>query len=226
MILMLHRRLRAALLIFPDSKTMYSLEKLIELFRQFPGIGPRQARRFAYFLLTRDISYVRNLTELINEVKRQIRECASCHRFFTQNSKAKVSDRCETCLDDSREQNVLMVIARDVDFEVIEKSHTYNGLYFILGGTLKILEENPERVIRIKNLELRLKKDENISELIFALNANPEGEHTAEYVANALSPIAKEKNIKISYLGRGLSTGTELEYIDPDTLKSALKNRT
>ena len=204
---------------------MTSLDKLVELFRQFPGIGPRQARRFAYFLLARDSAYVRSLSELINEVKKDIRECSSCHRFFSQNNKAKVSDKCETCLDDSREQNALMVIARDIDFEVIEKSHTYNGLYFILGGTLKILEENPERNIRINNLESRIKKDDKISELIFALNANPEGEHTAEYVANLLSPLAKEKNIKISYLGRGLSTGTELEYIDPDTLKSALKNR-
>lgn len=203
---------------------MNSLEKLIELFRQFPGIGPRQARRFAYFLLTREPSYVRNLTSLISEVKKEIKECASCHRFFTPNPKAKISDKCEICFDANRDKNILMIVARDADFEVIEKSGTYHGLYFVLGGTLPILEENPEKRIRVKELVSRIKND-GISEMILALNANPEGEHTAEFIVVTLSPIAKEKNIKISHLGRGISTGTELEYIDPDTLKNALKNR-
>jgi recombination protein RecR len=204
---------------------MNALEKLIELFRQFPGIGPRQARRFAYFLLTRDSAYVGNFSSLINEMKKEIKECTSCRRFFAPNAKSKAADRCDICSDVSRERNVLMIIARDADWEVIEKSGTYRGLYFVLGGTLPILEQEPEKRIRIANLESRIEKDKNLSEIILALSANPEGEHTAEFVAAAISPIAKEKNIKISYLGRGLSTGTELEYVDPDTLKSALKNR-
>ncbi len=204
---------------------MNTLEKLVELFRQFPGIGPRQARRFAYFLLTRDSSYVNSLSSLIREAKKEIKKCASCHRFFTPNPKSKIQDECEICSDDTREQNTLMLVARDVDLEMVEKSGTYRGVYFVLGGTLPILEDSPEKKIRIKNLELRVRNDRKLSEIIFALNANPEGEHTAEFVAVTISPIIKEKNIKISYLGRGLSTGAELEYIDPDTLKSALKNR-
>lgn len=204
---------------------MSSLEKLIEMFRQFPGIGPRQARRFAYFLLSRNTVYVNSLSELINEVKKEVKECSSCHRFFSQPGKAKIVSQCVICSDQSRDKNILMVIARDADLEVIEKSDTYRGLYFVLGGALPILAEEPEKKIRIKNLELRIKEDKNLSEIILALNANPEGEHTAEFVAATISSAAKEKNIKISYLGRGLSTGTELEYIDPDTLKSALKNR-
>lgn len=204
---------------------MNSLEKLIEMFRHFPGIGPRQARRFAYFLLTRDASYVSNLSSLINAVKKETKKCDSCHRFWTPNEKSRPSDKCDICSDKTREQNILMIVARDVDYEVVEKSGTYRGLYFVLGGTLPILEEEPEKRIKIKNLELRIKEDKKLSEIILALNANPEGEHTAEFVSATISPIAKEKNIKISYLGRGLSTGTELEYIDPDTLKSALKNR-
>ncbi len=204
---------------------MNSLEKLVELFRQFPGIGPRQARRFAYFLLTRDSSYSRSLSSLIDEVKSEIKECASCHRFFTPETKGKASNECDICANQNRERNILMIVARDVDFEVVEKSGTFNGLYFVLGGTLPILEESPEKKVRIKNLELRIKKDKNLSEIILGLNANPEGEHTAEFVVATLSPIAKEKDIKISHLGHGLSTGTELEYVDPDTLKSALKNR-
>lgn len=204
---------------------MNSLEKLIELFRQFPGIGPRQARRFAYFLLTRDYNFVSNLSSLINEVKKEIKKCSLCHRFWTPNEKTKPTDKCDICSDDNREKNILIIVARDADYEVVEKSGTYQGLYFVLGGTLPILEEEPEKKIRITKLELRIKEDKELTEIILALNANPEGEHTAEFVSATISPFAKEKNIKISYLGRGLSTGTELEYIDPDTLKSALKNR-
>lgn len=207
---------------------MNALEKLVELFRQFPGIGPRQARRFAYFLLTRDASYIRNLSSLINEIKKEAKECALCSRFFAPSERVKAIDRCNICADDTRERNILMIVARDADLEVIEKSGTYHGLYFVLGGALPILEQEPEKRIRIKGLLSRINvnnKEDNISEIIFGLNANPEGEHTAEFVATAISPIAKQKGIKISYLGRGLSTGTELEYVDPDTLKSALKNR-
>lgn len=205
---------------------MNNLEKLVELFRQFPGIGPRQARRFAYFLLTRDSNYVRNLSSLISEVKSGVKECSSCHRFFLPEVKNKGLNECEICENKNRDRSILMIVSRDVDLEAVEKSGTFNGLYFVLGGTLPILEENPEKRIRIKELVLCIKGNENeISEIILGLNANPEGEHTAEFVVVTLSPIAKEKNIKISHLGHGLSTGTELEYIDPDTLKSALKNR-
>lgn len=204
---------------------MDSFEKLVELFRQFPGIGPRQARRFAYFLLTRDSNYVRNLSSLISEVKSGVKECASCHRFFIPEAKNRGLNECEICVNKNRDRNILMIVSRDVDLEAVEKSGTFNGLYFVLGGTLPILEENPEKKIRIKNLELRIKEDKNLTEIILGLNANPEGEHTAEFIVVTLSPIAKEKNIKISHLGHGLSTGTELEYVDPDTLKSALKNR-
>lgn len=204
---------------------MNSLEKLIELFRQFPGIGPRQARRFAYFILTRDQSYVRNLSALINEVKNETKECSLCHRFFISNAMGQIPKTCDICGEQNREKNTLMIVARDADLEVVEKSGTYNGLYFVLGGALAILDEHPEKKIRIKSLELRVKSDENLKEIILALNANPEGEHTADFVVANLFSTVKEKNIKISRLGHGLSTGAELEYVDPDTLKSALKNR-
>ena len=118
-----------------------------------------------------------------------------------------------------------MIVERDADFENIEKSKIYDGKYFILGGKVPILEKNPENRIRVAELKERM-EDENIKEIILALPVNPDGENTERYVRELLSPIAEQNSIKISILGRGLSTGIELEYPDSDTLKNAFKNRT
>lgn len=120
---------------------------------------------------------------------------------------------------------MLMIIERDADFENIEKSKIYEGKYFILGGKVPILEKNPENRIRVSQLKERI-KDENIKEIILALSVNPDGENTERYVRELLTPLAEKDSIKITMLGRGLSTGIELEYPDSDTLKNAFKNRT
>ncbi len=127
-----------------------------------------------------------------------------------------------------------MLVSHDVDFENIEKTHFYNGYYFVLGGAVPILEKNPEKRIRQKELlEIVEKKIKNgLSEIIIALNYNPEGENTLTYLQEILKPLTQPSSakatagaVKISTLGRGLSTGTELEYSDSDTIKNALKNR-
>jgi recombination protein RecR len=120
-----------------------------------------------------------------------------------------------------------MIVPNDVDFENIEKTKSYNGYYFVLGGTVPILDKNPDRKIRQKELfEILNKKVQNkLTEIIIAVNYNPEGENTLSYLKEILHPILERNNIKVSNLGRGLSTGTELEYSDSETLKNALKNR-
>ena len=200
---------------------MDSLNKLIEYFGEFPGIGPRQARRFAYFLLTKNPVYLEELSRLIAEVKKNVHTCNSCFRFYTSN---KNSGMCSICSDAHRDRSVLMIVARDVDLEAIEKSHTYEGLYFVLGGAVPILEKFPETRIRSRELLSHLEKTPP-KEIILSLNANPEGEHTADTLREIVRPFVDKNSIKVSVLGRGLSTGTELEYSDTDTIKNALKNR-
>ncbi len=206
---------------------MGALDKLTEIFSQFPGIGPRQAKRFVYFLLTRNGSYIENLTALLGELKKEIRRCDRCFRFFPKDAGA--STRCPTCRDEHRNGALLLVVSRDVDFENIEKSHTYDGYYFVLGGSVPILDKEPEKHVRVKELkrliEMSAKAATPLSEIILAMNANPEGENTADYIRDTLADIAPKNGIKISVLGRGLSTGTELEYSDEETIKNALKNR-
>jgi recombination protein RecR len=198
---------------------MDNIQKLIELFKEFPGIGPRQAKRFVYFLLNRNSAYANDLAKLITEVRSTVHSCDACFRFFPNTN----NSTCSVCRDENRDKTSLMIVSHDVDFENIEKTKFFNGNYFILGGTVPILEKNPEKRIRQKELleTLERKTKNGLSEVIIALNYNPEGENTLTYLKEILSPF----NVKISTLGRGLSTGTELEYSDSDTIKNALKNR-
>jgi len=204
---------------------MDSTDKLINFFKEFPGIGPRQAKRFVYFLLTRPNGYTSELSKLIGEIKSQIVSCDKCFRFFAKNGNQTAL--CPICGNDHRDNKTLMLVSHDVDFENIEKTGFYNGYYFILGGTIPILEKNPEKRIRQKDLlqiiNERIKN--GLNEIIVALNYNPEGENTLTYLNQILKPLTESNSIRISTLGRGLSTGTELEYSDQETIKNALKNR-
>ena len=219
---------------------MDSINKLIELFREFPGIGPRQAKRFVYFLLTKNSGYTSDMSRLISDLRNQIHTCQSCFRFFPLNSsnagvgRSATADLakdhlslCQTCRDTTRDAQSLMVVSRDVDFENIEKTKAFSGYYFVLGGNLPVLEKNPETKIRERELVGQIEKriPQGLSEIIIALDYNPEGEHTREHIERILKNRADFGKLKITHLGRGLSTGSELEYTDADTIKHALHSR-
>jgi len=200
------------------------IEKLVELFVKFPGVGPRQARRFVYYLLNQRPQFIDLLIARLNAVRSEINQCKECYRFFPNKVDAVV---CEVCRDQNLGHDTLIIVEKDVDFDALRKANLIQGRYFILGGLIPILEKNPERLVKINPL---LEKVENFStkglqEVIFALSANPQGDHTVEILSEKLSPLRQKHDFKISTLGRGLSTGTELEYSDLDTLKSALENR-
>ncbi|HJN63041.1 MAG TPA: toprim domain-containing protein [Candidatus Paceibacterota bacterium] len=204
---------------------MSSIEKLAEIFSKFPGIGPRQSRRFVYFLLTKDREFLQDLSSSLLTLKKNIRVCEFCQRFYQSgNSNSKF---CNICSDSNRNNHLLMVVEKDADLENIEKTEVYNGKYFVLGGIVPILEEKPESKVRSRELVNLIEgevKNNGLNEIILATSANPEGENTHSYLLNLLRPIT-ESGVKVSTLGRGLSTGTELEYSDKDTLKAAFENR-
>jgi recombination protein RecR len=204
---------------------MDTIEKLTEIFKSFPGIGPRQAKRFVYFLLSRNESYLDEFLALAKQLKKEIKLCQECFRYFPKDSHN--SNLCNVCRSPNRSNESLMIVSRDVDFENIEKSHSFDGKYFVLGGTVPILDKNPENRIRLKELqkEIENKSKKGLKEIILGLNANPDGEYTGQFITEALSPLINQSKLKISHLGRGLSTGTELEYSDADTIKNALENR-
>ena len=203
---------------------MSSIDKLTERFREFPGIGPRQAKRFVYFLLGRNKAYLNELSKLLLQISEEIRSCERCFRFFNGGTKSAL---CATCRDTSRDKEKLLIVEKDIDLETIDRSGAYKGYYFVLGGTVPILEKEPEKKVRLKELLSRIKEDSKneLKEIIFAFSVNADGEHTVEYMLNTLKDLAAAAQIKLSVLGRGLSTGAEVEYIDSDTIKNALKNR-
>ena len=191
---------------------------------RFPGIGTRQAKRFVYFLLTQNPRFLEELSTEIGNLRRNISQCLSCYRFYQKNGSTQTV--CSICSGD-HDESILLVIEKDTDLESVKKSGSYAGKYFVLGDTIPVLEADPASRIRIRELVARIQSGAplGLSEVILALSANPEGDFTREYVAKVLDPIVKDLNITVTTLGRGLSTGTELEYSDGDTLKHALKNR-
>jgi len=208
---------------------MDNFRKLEEIFTKFPGIGPRQARRFVYHILSRPNSMVSEFIKLVSEVRKQTNECSMCHRlFWHQNSSIKISTNaglCSTCADKNRDGNILVIVARDSDFESIEKSGAYKGLYFILGGTIPILDKEPEKRIHLELLLHHIKNRPDLTEIILSLNTTPDGENTIEIIKDAILKIIDSTKVKITVLGRGLSTGAELEYADSETIRNAIKNR-
>lgn len=202
---------------------MDNMRKLEEIFGHFPGIGPRQAKRFVYYLLNKSPSAIKEFIDTIQEAKKGTAECDRCHRLFLRKDLANKATSCSICLDSSRDQTTLMIVERNSDFESIERSGAYKGLYFILGGTVPILDKEPEKRIRIKTLLERISASLALKEIILSMNTTPDGEHTETIVRDAISRI--ETRAKVSELGRGLSTGAELEYVDGETIRNALSNR-
>lgn len=203
---------------------MSSIDNLAQSFMKFPGIGTRQAKRFVYFLLAQDPYFVDTLAREIAALKREIVQCEGCYRFYPRTANERAL--CSVCVDDA-DSATLMVVEKDTDFESVRRSGSYAGRYFILGGTIPVLEKDPASKIRINELVARIEgyAADGLTEIILALSVNPEGDFTRDYVIKVLKPIADQLGITITTLGRGLSTGTELEYSDGDTLRHALKNR-
>jgi recombination protein RecR len=200
---------------------MKGIEKLAQYFQTFPGIGPRQARRFVYFLLRQDKPVVKEIADLIAKLQDKISECALCHRLYEADGYAEV---CDICSSQTRDTTLLMVVEKDADLETFEKSGIYKGRYFVLGGTLPLLESTPVK-LRTDALKRYVRESDGLREIILATGAHPEGEMTADHVRSLLEDAAKAKGITMTLLGRGLSTGTELEYSDKETLRNALINR-
>ena len=199
------------------------IDKLAEIFKEFPGIGERQARRFVYFLMGRNGSYADNLSSLITDLKKEVAQCKECFRFFILGSKKE--KLCDICANKNTDSSILMIVEKDSDLESVRKSRLYNGKYFILGGLVPVVEKNTKSRVRIEELKKKVSDNNELKEIILAFSLSPQGDHTDSYVREQIKSIAEKQNIKVSSLGKGLSTGTELEYSDNDTLKNALKNR-
>ena len=203
---------------------MNPIDRLTEAFEKFPGIGPRQARRFVQHLLAAPAAARGELSDLVKHLGSETAQCKKCFRWFALPQgeplgKFKGSPLCPICVDATRDTKTLFVVEKDADIDNVERSG-FRGLYFVLGGTVPLAAEEPAKHIRLKELQKRLDEN-NLTEIILGLSATAEGDHTRELLQEKLQGASP----KITSLGRGLSTGSELEYADPQTIEQALTNR-
>lgn len=192
-----------------------SIQKLINLFSKFPTVGSRTASRFVFYLTKLPQAEFEELSSSLQNLRKNIKICSFCFDAFENSGE----NLCHICKNKSRNREFLCIIEKEADLESIEKIKKYNGLYFILGGTIS-LKRNNKKNVRIEELKQRIKEN-NFKEIIIATNPTPEGETTGLFIERELKPF----NIKTTHLGRGLPIGGELEYADPDTLSSSLDSR-
>ncbi len=211
-----------------------SIQKLIDLFSKFPTVGPRTAARFVFYLLKLPKEEIDNLISSISDLKNNIKVCQFCFNPFEGEENRFSSspfavaregegNLCEICKNPSRDKTLLCVIEKETDLESIEKTKKYQGLYFILGGTVSTLKKADIEKLRTRELEERIKNHPEIQEIIIAINPTTEGEATALYLERTIKNLPGSR--RVSRLGRGLPVGAELEYADEETLRAAFEGR-
>lgn len=204
---------------------MNPLDRLATSFERFPGIGPRQAHRFVQFLLSQRDSARNELADAIRALGSSTALCPRCYCWFLKRDAE--GRLCGICGDRARDSRTLLVVEKDADQDSVERGG-YRGLYFVLGGTAPLGSEEPEKHVRIRELKARVQSDAKsgaLAEVILGLSATTEGDHTRLLIHEELRPLAEAHSLTISTLGRGLSTGSELEYADPETIVQALSGR-
>jgi len=194
-----------------------SIKKLISELSKLPEIGPRAATRLVLHLLNRDQSELDNLSSVIKTLKSETQLCQQCF-----NLTEKDQNFCPICQDLKRDRQTVCLVENVLNIIPLEKTGYYHGLYHVLGGLISPGNGARPEKLKIKELIERLKVAEpKIAEVIFALSPTTEGDTTTLYIERLLRPF----KIKTSRLGRGLSVGSDLEYIDENTLTNALLSR-
>ena len=189
-----------------------SINRLIEQFAKFPGIGRKTARRMAFHLLNASDETAVQLAQAILDMKTKIKFCDICGGITEQET-------CEICLDSKRNRNLICVVEEAADIYTFERTNSFHGLYHVLGGVLSPLDGIGPDDLNIDSLLPRINHD---SEIIVATNPRVEGETTALYLAKLLN----SRGVIVTRLARGLPVGSDLEYTDDATLIRAIEGRT
>lgn len=204
------------------------IQRVIDLLMKLPGVGPRQAARFAFFMLKENYGFAEELATGLRDMQANIITCGQCYRTMEKNSEQEIM-QCTLCRDARRNEATITVVEKESDLQNLERTGAYTGLYHVLGGVISPLDSESPRRLHIRELYNRvatLLNQQKSVELILGTNPTTEGDMTATYIERTFAPV-KEKSSQFTFsrLGRGLSLGAELEYADEMTLKNALMNR-
>jgi recombination protein RecR len=189
------------------------LAKLIEEFQKFPGVGPKSAQRMAFFVLSMRPESVQAFASAVTDAKERVKNCSRCSHLSAE-------DPCELCTNQKRDRSVMCVVAESRDVIALERSREYKGSYHVLTGLISPLDGKGPDQLTVKELLLRVSEDE-VQEVILAINPTIEGDATVLYLKRLLKPIG----CRITRIAFGLPMGADLEYADDVTLARAMEGR-
>ncbi|GAB5410689.1 MAG: recombination mediator RecR [Balneolaceae bacterium] len=190
------------------------LERAIEQLSKLPGTGRKSAQRIAIHLLKQNDEYALKLANAIIDLKSKVTRCNICGNVSD-------SDPCKICENSKRENGQICVVEEFNDVYIIEKTNEFRGRYHVLGGVISPMDNVGPDKLKIQDLLKRVGGDENINEVILALNPDAEGEATSYYINKLLLPY----EVKVTRIAYGIPMGTELEFIDEATLSRAFTSR-
>lgn len=194
---------------------MKALEKIIGVFRKFPGVGPKQAERFALYVVRASAPEVENLVEALREVKASVKYCPECFNYAE-------GGLCPVCADKGRDRAAICVVERPQDLAAIEKAKSFSGVYHVLHGAVSPVAGVLPEHIKLKELLDRVRaSDGGVKEIIIATNPDADGEATAMYLTRLIKPYVD----KITRIAYGVPLGGDIDYMDEVTLGYALKGR-
>ncbi len=191
------------------------LVDLIEAFGSLPGVGPRTAERYAYYLIRHGNNIPENLAASLKSISGGIGYCQKTFALV-----AAGQELSDLYTNPRRDKKLVAVVAEPFDIVALEKTNQFNGTYHVLGGLVSPIDDIGPEQLHIKELVKRIDEDQ-VEEIILATNASVEGESTALYIQQQIG----DRKVKISRLARGLSVGVDLEYADQITLGRALEGR-
>lgn len=190
-----------------------AFNKLIEVFRRFPGIGSKMAQRLAFYLLYCSREEVVAIAKAMVEAKDKLIYCSICGSLAEE-------ENCAYCNDPKRDHNILCIVQEPKDVLVLERTGQYRGLYHVLHGALSPLDGIGPGELKLDQLVQRI-EDQDIGEAIIATNPNVEGDATASYLAKLLKPLP----VRVTRIAFGLPVGGDIEYADELTLSRAINGR-
>jgi len=189
------------------------LENAVNEFAKLPGIGKKTALRLVLHLIKQDKGEVAQFSEAVARMRNEIKFCKTCFNISDETV-------CHICSNRSRSNGILCVVENIRDVIAIESTQQFNGLYHVLGGVISPLDGIGPDQLTIDALVDRIKNEE-IQEIIFALNPNIQGDTTIYYIGRKLTDLP----VKITTIARGIAFGGELEYADEMTLAKSISNR-
>ncbi|HEY5365147.1 MAG TPA: recombination mediator RecR [Casimicrobiaceae bacterium] len=195
------------------SEPLSSLDELAAALRCLPGVGPKAAQRMALHLLQHDRDGAKRLALALARASDTVNHCERCNTFTEDTL-------CSLCRSLKRDEALLCVVETPADLLMVEQTHAYPGLYYVLMGRLSPLDGIGPREIRLDRL-LKRATDGVVREVVLATNFTNEGEATAHYIGEML----RARGLAVSRLARGVPVGGELEYVDSGTLAQALRER-